>query len=176
MLYDDICRVGAGLSLSFSPLASLGYFTVPLSRSHRIVSLSPHRVTLSLGFFSSFSSRSYSREVAPSSHERGVGWKERAVFSPRSPARYTHIYTYGVGGGRRRGSERWRKLSHDAAHRWLRSVVHWAFAEWENYSLPCVRSSHSPYIYYADRPTVWLFSLLFLARSPLLFLSFAVLL
>ena len=121
-VYEDGCRVGAGLSLSFTPLGSLLYFTLPLPRSHRIVflSLSPtlslslslslsrsHRVTLSLYFFSSFSSRGYSREVAPSSHERGVGWKERAVFSPREPgAAHTHIHARSRGGRSRGKPER----------------------------------------------------------------------
>lgn len=163
MLYQDSWRVGAGLSLSFSPRSSL--FHSSSSRSHRIVSLPLfHRVTLSL-FFSCFSSRSYSREVG-SSPTGGLGGRRGRYFHLESPARHTHIHARSRG-GRRRGSERWRKLSHGAAHRWLWSVVHWAFAEWE---IILLCSSHFPYIY-TERPTVCLFSFFSLPLSLALSLS-----
>lgn len=111
MLYQDSWRVGAGLSLSFSPRSSL--FHSSSSRSHRIVSLPLfHRVTLSL-FFSSFSSRSYSREVG-SSPTGGWVEGEGGIFTSRA-RRGTHTYTHGVGeggDGGRRGDGSYRTVRH----------------------------------------------------------------
>ena len=95
---QDRHSLSLSLPLSLSPSLPLS-LSLSLSRSHR--------VTLSLYFFSSFSNRSYSREVAPSSHERGVGWKERAVFSPREPgAAHTHIHVRSRGREETGGPER----------------------------------------------------------------------
>lgn len=135
-----------GSSLSLSPTLSL---SPPLS-----LSLSPSlALTVSLChsiFFSSFSNRSYSREVAPSSHERGVGWKERAIFSPREPgAAHTHIHVRSRGGrsrGDRRGDGSYRTVRHIGGSGAL--FIGRLHSE-KLFSQACVYvSSRSPSIYY----------------------------